>query len=167
MLSKKMLDILNNQVEKEAYASQLYLAMASWTESQGLEGVSTWFYAQAEEERVHMLKFVRYINERGGHAIVPSLAQPPKDFESVKAVFEASLEHEQMVTASINNIVALSLEEKDYTTNNWIQWFVTEQLEEESSVQSILDKLNLLGGSHLYMFDRDIMNMRGEESAAE
>jgi ferritin len=167
MLSKKMLDILNNQVEKEAYASQLYLSMASWTEAQGLEGVSSWFYAQAEEERVHMLKFVRYINERGGHAIVPSLAQPPKDFESVKAVFEASLEHEQMVTGAINNIVALSLEEKDYTTNNWIQWFVTEQLEEETSVQNILDKLNLLGGSHLYMFDRDIMRMRVEGGEGE
>ncbi len=156
-----MLDILNKQVEKEAYASQLYLAMATWTEFKGLEGISSWFYAQAEEERVHMLKFVRYINERGGHAIVPKLEQPPRDFEGVKAVFEASLEHEQMVTAAINDIVALSLQEKDYTTNNWIQWFVTEQLEEESSVKAILDRLDLLGEGPLYMFDRDILSMRG------
>lgn len=165
MLSKAMLDILNKQTEKEAYASQLYLAMASWTESKGLEGISGWFYAQAEEERVHMLKFVRYINERGGHATVPKVDMPPNDFKNVKAVFEASLEHEQMVTASINDIVALSLQEKDFTTNNWIQWFVTEQLEEEASVRAILDKLELLGNGPLYHFDRDILAMRGSGAA--
>ena len=161
-LSKKMEEILNAQVEKEAYASQLYLAMASWAEVQGFEGISAWFYAQAEEERVHMMKFIHYINERGGHAIVPALQQPPMIFEGVRAVFDASLEHEQMVTGAINNIVALSLEEKDFTTNNWIQWFVTEQLEEETSVQAIIDKLELLGDKNLYIFDRDILSMRGE-----
>ena len=166
MLSKAMLDILNKQTEKEAYASQLYLSMASWAEAKGLEGISEWFYAQAEEERVHMLKFVRYINERGGHATVPKVDLPPKDFPSVKAVFEASLEHEQMVTAAIGDIVALSLEQKDFTTNNWIQWFVTEQLEEEASVRAILDKLDLLGDGPLYHFDRDVMNMRGAEGEA-
>lgn len=163
MLSEKMLNILNDQTEKEAYASQLYLSMASWAEAKGLEGISEWFYAQSEEEREHMLKFIRYINERGGHATVPKVDLPPKDFPSVKAVFEASLEHEQMVTGAINDIVALSLEEKDFTTNNWIQWFVTEQLEEESSVQGILDKLDLLGEGPLYHFDRDILAMRSEE----
>lgn len=162
MLQKKIEQILNEQVSKEAYASQLYLSMASWAEAQGLAGICQWFYAQAEEERMHMLKLVRYINERGGHAIVPDVKQPPANFQGVQAIFEASLEHEQMVTASINNIVALSLEQKDYTTHNWIQWFVMEQLEEESSVQAILDKLKLLGQSNMYLFDRDIMSMRGE-----
>ena len=162
MLSEKMLNILNEQTEKEAYASQLYLSMASWAEAKGLEGISEWFYAQSEEEREHMLKFIRYVNERGGHAIVPKVDLPPKDFPSVKAVFEASLEHEQMVTAAINDIVALSLEERDFTTNNWIQWFVTEQLEEEASVNGILDKLSLLGDGPLYHFDRDILAMRAE-----
>ncbi len=163
MLSKKMEKILNEQVGKEAYASQLYLSMASWAEVEGLEGISTWFYAQSEEERDHMLRFIHYINERGGHATVPMVEEPPKKFKGVKAVFEASLEHEQMVTRAINDIVALSLDEKDFTTHNWIQWFVDEQLEEESSVQGIIDKLNLLGNDNLYMFDRDIMSMRGEE----
>jgi ferritin len=162
MLSKKMLDILNQQTEKEAYASQLYLAMATWSEKQGLEGISAWFYAQAEEERVHMMKFIRYIAERGAHAIVPKVDKPPVKFEGVKALFEASLEHEKMVTAAINDIVSLSLEEKDYATNNWIQWFVAEQLEEETSVQAILDKLEILGDKMLYLFDRDIMSMRGQ-----
>ncbi len=163
MLSEKMLNILNEQVSKEAYASHLYLAMASWADVQGLEGISSWFYAQAEEERGHMLKFIHYINERGGHAIVPVIEQPPKEFEGVKELFDASLEHEQMVTAAINDIVSLALEEKDYTTNNWLQWFVDEQLEEETSVQAIIDKLNILGDHNLYIFDRDIMSMRGRE----
>jgi ferritin len=163
MLSKKMLDILNKQTEKEAYASQLYLAMATWAEAKGLEGISAWFYAQAEEERDHMMRFIRYIGERGAHAVVPKVDQPPVDFDGVKAVFQASLEHEQMVTAAINDIVALSLEEKDFATHNWIQWFVAEQVEEEASVQSILDKLELLGDGRLYIFDRDIMKLRGGE----
>ncbi|MDR4988139.1 MAG: ferritin [Bacteroidales bacterium] len=163
MLSEKMLNILNEQVVKEAYASHLYLAMASWADVQGFEGISAWFYAQAEEEREHMLKLIHYINERGGHAIVPLVEQPPQEFKGVKELFDASLEHEQMVTAAINEIVSLALTEKDYTTNNWIQWFVDEQLEEETSVQAIIDKLNILGDHNMYIFDRDIMSMRGKE----
>ncbi len=161
MLSEKMLKILNDQVAKEVYASHLYLAMASWAEDQGLEGISEWFYAQSEEEREHMMKFIRYINERGGHAIVPAVDQPPKDFPGIREAFDASLEHEQMVTGAINDIVSMALEEKDYATHNWIQWFVEEQREEEGSVQGIIDKLELLGGHGLYVFDRDIMSMRG------
>jgi ferritin len=167
MLSKKMEEILNLQVGKEAYASALYLAMASWAENKGMEGISEWFYAQSEEERVHMLKFLRYVNERGGHGVVPLVDQPPVAFNDVKTIFDAALEHEQMVTRSINEIVGLALEEKDFTTHHWIQWFVEEQLEEESSVQRIIDKLNLLGVHNLYMFDRDIMGMRGAEAEGE
>lgn len=163
MLKKSIESVLNDQIEKEGYAAHLYLAMASWAETNGYEGISNWFYAQHKEEVEHMLKIIRYVNERGGKAVVPSIDQPPKDFEGIKQVFAASLEHEQMVTASINDIVGISLEEKDFTTHNWIQWFVDEQLEEESSVQSILDKLNLIGDGNLYMFDRDIMTMRSEE----
>jgi len=165
MLPKKVESILNEQVEKEGYAAQLYLAMASWTETKGYEGISGWFYAQHKEEIEHMLKIIKYVNERGGKAVVPSVKQPPADFENIKQVFEASLEHEQLVTASINNIVGVCLEEKDFTTHNWIQWFVDEQLEEESAVQKILDKLNLIGNGNLYMFDRDIMSLRAAEAA--
>lgn len=160
MLSEKMYNILNEQVSKEAYASQLYLSMASWAEARGLDGISQWFYAQSEEEREHMLKFIHFINERGAHATVPQIELPPKDFPGVREAFDASLEHEQMVSAAINDIVALSLEERDFATHNWIQWFVEEQMEEEASVQSIIDKLELLGDRNLYMFDRDIMAMR-------
>jgi ferritin len=163
MLSKKMEVALNAQLGKEAYASALYLAMATWAEHTGFEGTAEWFYAQAEEERVHMLKFMRYINERGGHGLVSKVDQPPAKFKDIKAIFEASLEHEQMVTKSINDIVGLALEEKDFTTHHWIQWFVEEQLEEETSVQRILDKLKLLGDHSLYLFDRDIMSLRLSE----
>ncbi len=163
MLSKKMLDVLNKQTAKEAYASHLYLAMASWAEAEGLDGIADWFYAQSEEEREHMMKFIKYINERGGHAEVPQVDKPPKKFPGVNEAFEAALEHEQMVSGAINDIVELSLKEKDYATNNWIQWFVEEQREEEASVQAIIDKLEMLGDRGLYVFDRDIMSMRGHE----
>lgn len=161
MLNKKVEKVLVEQIEKEGYSSNLYLAMASWAESNGLEGTSKWLYAQADEERMHMLKFVAYVNERGGHAIVPAFKQPPVDYKNVREVFEMVYEHEQFVTASINNIVAVCLDEKDFTTHNWIQWFVTEQIEEEASASAIIDKLKLLGDNNLYLFDRDIMSMRG------
>jgi ferritin len=163
MLNKRVEEILNVQVEKEGYSSNLYLAMASWAETRGFEGISKWLYAQAEEERVHMLKIIAYINERGGKTIIPSFAKPPVDYPGVKSMFEQVLEHEQYVTASINEIVAVCMQEKDYTTHNWVQWFVTEQIEEEASANNILDKLDLLGDGPLYLFDRDILTMRGAE----
>lgn len=167
MLPKKVEDILNVQIEKEDYSSQLYLAMASWVENQGMGGVAEWFYAQADEERAHMLKLVRYVNERAGTAVICGIKKPPTDFENIYKVFDAVLKHEQFITNSINEIVAVCIEEKDYTTHNWIQWFVTEQIEEEASVREIIDKLNLLGDQNLYMFDRDILGMRGGGEEAE
>lgn len=163
MLNKKVEEILNVQIEKEGYSSNLYLAMASWSDAKGYEGIAGWLYAQAEEEREHMLKIIAYVNERGGHAIIPAFEKPPVDYKSVKPMFEEVLKHEQYVSASINEIVALCETEKDYATLNWIQWFVAEQIEEEASAGSILDKLNMLGEGRLYIFDRDIMKMRGEE----
>ncbi len=168
MLSKIVEEILNVQIEKEDYSSQLYLSMASWAENKGFEGVSTWLYSQAEEERVHMLKLVKYVNERDGVAAIPGIKKPPADFQDIFVVFDQVLAHEKFISGSINEIVAVCIAEKDYTTQNWIQWFVTEQIEEESSVKAIIDKLNLLGKNNLYMFDRDIMSMRGGgEASAE
>lgn len=167
MINEKVEKILNVQVQKEDYSSQLYLAMASWAETQGYSGVSEWLYAQAEEERMHMLKLVRYINERDGHAEIQGLEQPPKEFGDLASMFDAVLEHERYITKSINEIVAVCMDEKDFTTHNWIQWFVTEQIEEEASVKDIIDKLKLVGDKNLYMFDRDILGMRGSASPAE
>lgn len=163
MIKKPIEDICNRQVEREFYSSLLYLSMASWAETKGYAGIAEWLYEQAEEEKIHMLKFVRFINERGGHAIMPALQKPPEEFGDINIMFDSVLEHEQYISASINEIVALAVKENDFATNNWIQWFVAEQIEEEASVQDIIDKLNLVGTHNMYMFDRDIMSMRSAE----
>ncbi|MCG8412001.1 MAG: ferritin [Bacteroidales bacterium] len=161
MLTKKIEKILNEQIIKEGYSSNLYLSMASWADKEGYAGIAQWLFAQAEEERTHMMKFINFINERGGHAIIPAFDVPPSSFPGIKELFNEVLAHEQYITGSINDIVALTIEEKDFATNNWVQWFVTEQVEEEASVQIVIDKLNMLGDKNMYMFDRDIMGLRG------
>jgi ferritin len=167
MLKKKVEDICNRQVEREGYSSNLYLAMASWAETNGLAGVADWLYAQAGEEKLHMLKFIRYINERGGKAVMPAFKKPPTDFKNVEELFKEVLKHEQFVTSSINEIVDVTFSEKDFNTQNFLQWFVTEQVEEEASVQVILDKLKLGGKNSLYQFDRDIMSLRATAATGQ
>jgi len=166
MISKRLELLMNEQIEKEAFSSNLYLSMASWAETQGFEGIANWFYAQAEEERMHMLKFVRYINERGGKAVVSSLEKPAEDFPSVKFIFDESLKHEKYITGEINSIFKTAVEENDYAAQNWLQWFIAEQFEEETSVQRVIDKLNILGDHNMYIFDRDIMSLRGQGEEA-
>ena len=163
MLNPKIEQILNVQVEKEAYSSSLYLAMASWAEANGYPGIAEWLYAQSDEERIHMLKLVKYVNERGGHAKISELKEPPIKQKGIKEMFAEVLKHEQFITASINEIVELCIQEKDYTTHNWIQWFVKEQIEEEASVNTIIDKLNLIGDGSLFVFDSHIMSMRDSD----
>jgi ferritin len=160
MLEKKVEKILNEQVEKEGYSSHLYLAMASWAENSGFKGIADWLYAQAEEERFHMLKIVHYINERDGKAVIPVIKLPPAKYAGIKEMFNQVLEHELYITASINDIVGVCIDQKDFTTHNWIQWFVNEQIEEEASAREIIDKLGLVGTQNMYLFDRDIMGMR-------
>ena len=164
MLTKKVEDICNRQIEREGYSSNLYLAMASWAETNGFGGVASWLYVQADEERMHMLKFIRYVNERGGVAIVPALKKPASEFKGVEELFREVLKHEEFITASINEIVALTLEEKDFNTYNFLQWFVSEQVEEEASVRAILDKVKLVGKNNMYQFDRDIMSLRTSQA---
>lgn len=159
-MNKKIEELLNAQIVKEGYSSNLYLAMASWAEAEGFAGISEWLYAQAEEEHIHMLRLLHYINDRDGRAIIPEFDKPPVSFESVPKLFKEVLAHERLITASINKIVEQTLEEKDFTTDQWIQWYVNEQIEEEKLVHKILDKLKILGDGNLYLFDRDIMSMR-------
>ena len=141
--------------------------MASWAEVKGYAGIAEWLYKQSDEERIHMLKIIAYVNERGGHAIVPAFKQPPANQKSVTAMFEDVLKHEQFISQSINDIVALCIEVKDFTTHNWVQWFVNEQIEEEANAKKILDKLAMLGESNMYQFDRDIMSLRDENDESE
>lgn len=151
---------LNEQIEKEGQSSQFYLAMASWAEVQGLNGTSQFMYKQSDEERFHMLKLVKFVNERGGKAVIPGFSTPPTEFDSVLNVFELLLSHEIKITESINDLVEVCLEEKDYPTHNFIQWYLSEQLEEEASARTILDKVKLIGEDKagLYLFDRDLEN---------
>ena len=161
MLSPQLSKSLNKQIELEGFSSQYYLAMASWAETQGLNGVAQFLYHHADEERMHMLKLVKFVNERGGHGVVPALKQPPTTFKSVKSVFEEILKHEIKVTQDINNLVDATLKEKDYTTHNFLQWYVSEQIEEEALARQIVDKLKLIGDDKggLYFFDRDLQAM--------
>lgn len=158
MLSKKIEVALNGQIESEAMSSQLYLSMASWAEKEGYSGAAKFLYAHSDEERQHMLKLFQYINERNGHAIVPALKQPPKTFTSLNEVFGQILKHEIAVSAEINKLVDICLSEKDYTTNNFLQWYVSEQVEEERLAKHIVDRLNLIGSDKggLYLFDKEL-----------
>ncbi len=161
MLSKKIEEALNKQVRVEAESSQVYLAMASYAENLGFEGVSQFMYAHSDEEREHMLKLIKFINERGGHAQVSELSKPPKEFGSFKDMFESLFNHEVMVSKAINDLVDVSLQEKDYATHNFLQWYVSEQIEEEALARNILDKINLIGDdkSGFYLFDNDIKQL--------
>ena len=170
MISQKIEEKLNAQIGREAASSQLYLSMASWAEVEGFEGVAEFLYRQSDEERDHMLKLIKFVNERGGKAIVPALEKPPAKFVSMRSVFEDLLAHEREITNTINELVFITLEEKDYTTHRFLQWYVEEQLEEEALAQTILDKLKLIGddkGGGLYLFDRDITSMSASPASEE
>jgi len=168
MLSENMQAALNKQIRIEAESSQIYLAMASYAENKGLEGASQFMYDASDEERQHMLKMFKYVNERGGYAKVTDLSQPALEFGSIKEMFETLFNHEVFVSASINELVHISLEEKDYATHNFLQWYVAEQIEEESQARTILDKINLIGDDKggLYLFDNDIKQLSTVASVA-
>src|SRR3972149_2060862 len=132
MLSKKTEKALNDQIVMEAEASNYYLSIASWFEVNGFEGAARFFYLQTEEERMHMLKFFHYINVSGGKALTPAIGKPAGEHTSMPKIFEACLKREKAVTASIQNIADIAMKEKDYTTFNFLQFFISEQLEEEN-----------------------------------
>jgi ferritin len=151
---------LNEQIEKEALSSQYYLSMATWAEKNGLNGTAKFMYLHSDEERYHMIKLIKFVNERGGNVIIPAVNSSPVKFDNLESVFTLLLEQETKVTESINNLVDICLQEKDYSTHNFLQWYVSEQLEEESLARTILDKLRLIGSdnSGIYIFDRDLEN---------
>ena len=161
MLKDRIQSALNNQIKIEAFSSQIYLAMASWAETKGLGGAAQFLYKHSDEERMHMLKLVQYVNERGGKALIPQLDQPATEYDSLTNLFQTLLDHEVMVSNEINNLVDICLSEKDYTTQNFMQWYVAEQIEEEALARTIMDKLNMIGEDKggLYLFDRDIENI--------
>ena len=158
MLSKTMQDAINEQIRDELYSAYLYLSMAAYFETLSLPGFATWMRAQSQEEVAHAMKFFDFVNERGGRVELHAINQPPVEFESPLAVFEATYEHEQTVTGLIHNLYALALEEKDYAAQVMLHWFIEEQVEEEDSVSQILDTLERIGykDQALVMLDREL-----------
>jgi len=168
MISKKIEKAINEQIKKEEYSSRLYLAMASWCEKSGYQGAASFLYTHSDEERMHQLKFVHFLNDRGGYAVLQNIEEPPAKYDTLQGMFKEILKHEQYVTASINDIYHLCMTEKDYTTANFLQWFITEQIEEESLVNSILDKMSLAGNekSGLFHIDKELGGLATAKPAA-
>ena len=158
MLTKKMEDALNEQVKNELYSSYLYLAMSAYFSDINLNGFANWMRQQAKEEDMHAMKMYDYILEHGNRVELRALDKPDADYNSPMHVFEKTLEHERKVTKMIHNLVKLAREEDDPATEIFLQWFVTEQVEEESAADDILQQLKLVEGrgSGLMMLDRQM-----------
>ncbi len=158
MISKKMQDALNEQINAELYSAYMYLSMVAYFESVNLPGFATWMRAQTQEELMHAMKIYDYVNERGGRVTLKAIDGPTTNWESPLAVFEAVYAHEQKVTGLINKLVDVAIEEKDHATNNFLQWFVNEQVEEESSADEIVQKLKLMANAPdgIHMLDNEM-----------
>ena len=169
MISDKMAAELNKQINAELYSAYLYASMSGYAADEGLNGISTWFSAQAQEEVSHAQKFYAYMNSQGKRVILEAIDKPPADFDGATGLFEGALEHEQKVTALINGLVDTARDDKDHATEIFLQWFVTEQVEEEENVNEILGKLKLAGdkGGGLFMIDRELGTRTFTPSAAE
>ncbi|MBN2031495.1 ferritin [bacterium] len=158
MLCDKMVDALNGQINKEMYSAYLYMSMSAYTEFIGLKGFANWFYIQYQEEMEHAMRIYNYILEQGSQVKLMAIKEPPTEFGSPLEMFEQTLEHEKYVTQSINDLVELAIEQKDHATQIFLQWFVTEQVEEEANDNEIIDKLKLTGkeGGGLFMINREL-----------
>ena len=154
-MSSALAKALNEQISMEANAANAYLAAGSWCEITGYDGSAAFFYAQAEEEHLHMLKFVNFLNGQGVGAIIPAVKQPPKTFKSLEAICKTALTNEQGVTKSINKMVDIAQRDKDHNTFTFLQFFVNEQIEEEQQFENILQKFNLLGRDKLAIYEID------------
>ena len=152
---------LNHQINAEEHSSRLYFSMAAWCDKHGFEGSAKYLFTHAEEERMHMIKLVHYVSERGGTVLTDSLPKPQNEWDSILAVFTEVLAHEKKVTGMINSIFEVCMQEKDYLTSNFLQWYIQEQVEEESSARGVLDKLTLAGNTQggLFHFDKELMTM--------
>ena len=169
MLSEKVEKALNGQLNAEMYSGYLYLSMNAYFKSINLDGFANWMHHQALEELEHGMKFYDFINQRGGRVTLKAIEAPPIEWDSPLAVFEETLKHEQKVTGLINALVDTALAENDHATNIFLQWFVTEQVEEEESVGGVLEQLKLLGEAKggLFMMDRELSKRDDSEGDAE
>jgi ferritin len=159
MLSEKMTNALNDQIRYELYSGHLYLALAAFCDSRDMEGFANFFIVQEQEERFHAMKMYKYIVDQGSDVKIYGLDAPRTEFDSLEEVFEFSLEHEQSVTARFYELMILAKEENDFATQNFLQWFITEQVEEEASILAVLKKIKIVGGAGhgLLMLDNELM----------
>jgi ferritin len=156
MISERMEQAINKQINAELYSAYLYLAMAAYFESVDLEGCAKWMKAQTQEEISHAMKMYDYVAERGGRVVLDAIAAPKSEWDSPLAAFENAYEHEQLVTSLINGLMETAMAEKDHATQIFLQWFVSEQVEEEASANGVVQKLKLAGESGLFMVDREL-----------
>jgi len=171
-LSKTLTAALNAQMTKEAHASQIYLSYAAWASNQGFEGIANFLFRHAHEERNHMIKILEYILQRGAEVKVSSIPAPPENPINISSCFEKIFEHEVDNTNSVYKVVKMSHEEEDWATWNFMQWFVKEQIEEETLAMNLLDKLKIAGGEKissnaLYSFDRDLEKTSDDARSAQ
>ena len=161
MLDEKLVAMLNDQINLEFYSSNLYLQMSSWCELKALEGCAGFLKAHADEEISHMHRLFRYVNDTGSMAVLGAIQAPPSDYGSIDELFQATYEHERHVTEKINQLAHAAFSQQDFSTFNFLQWYVAEQHEEEKLFKTILDKVELVGttGSALFFFDREIAEL--------
>lgn len=158
MISNKIQDAINAQINAEFWSAYLYLSMSMHFEAEGRQGVANWFKIQFQEEQAHAQIFINYLNQRGGRVVLKAIDAVPTSWESPLDAFKATLEHEQKVTAMINNIYAIAEAESDYATRDRLNWFVTEQVEEEDNARQLIDKYAMIGdnGMGQYMLDQEL-----------
>ncbi len=158
MISKKIQKTINFQINKELYSEYLYLSMVAYLESIGLEGFANFFKIQVQEERYHAMKFFDYVNERGGRVILEAIDRPQVEFNSPVEIFETAYKHEQYVTKLINELMEVAINENDHATKSFLNWFIDEQVEEEASMDKILNQLKMIGGKGqgMLMLDKEL-----------
>ena len=169
MMSEKLVNALNAQIGMEGYASFLYLSMSGWCEAKGLKGCSAFMRRQSNEEYQHMMKIIDYMLDVDQKPLIPAIAQPASEFNSIVSLMQQVYEHEKKVTRSIHQLVEISNETDDFDTFNFLQWYVTEQREEEALMREILDKINLIGygPQSLYYIDKELEAINNRQLAAE
>ena len=158
MVSERIVTLVNEQITKEQYAAQLYLSMSAWFYAQDLEGIGNYFRVQSKEELMHADKMFDYVNDIGGQIILNEVPKPPHEFNNAQEIFEKALDHERLVTKSIFNIVKAANDESDFATTSFLQWFINEQVEEESSASLLVSKIKMVkdNPSALYLFDQEL-----------
>ena len=158
MIKGRVQDAINDQINKELYSAYLYLSMAQYFEARSLKGIAHWFFVQHQEEVKHAQKFISYLNEKGGRVVLKAIQEPKFEWKSVKEAFEDTYSHEKFITESIENIMKIAIEENDFSTQNLLNWFIDEQVEEEKNSFELVEKIKFVGedGYVLYMLDKEL-----------